>query len=109
MAVTGNKVTHEVGVSGSSDTSPGPDPSAIGAPPDPDQASFPYFSPRRLGASAVADCKMWSVDFRERLPEGDINRPDEAEIARRRRGAAREFDTIGQAVLRLAREVPVSE
>lgn len=83
--------------------------SSQGPPPDPDQAAFPYFSPRRLGASAVADCKMWSVDFRERLPEGDKNRPDEEEIARRRRGAAREFDTLGQTLVRLAREVPLEQ
>jgi hypothetical protein len=33
-------------------------------------ADSPYFSPRRIGASAVLDCDIWGRDFRKRLPEG---------------------------------------
>lgn len=29
------------------------------------QARSPYFTPRRLGATAPHDCSIWSVDYRE--------------------------------------------
>jgi hypothetical protein len=29
------------------------------------QPRSPYFSPRRLGATAPHDCTIWSVDYRE--------------------------------------------
>lgn len=32
----------------------------------------PYFSPRRLGATAPHDCRLWSLDLRDgRIGEGD--------------------------------------
>lgn len=74
--------------------------------PDPDQAAFPYFSPRRLGATGVSDCEIWSTDFRERLPEDDMNRPGQEEIDERRRNAAAEFDSLGQTLVSVARSVP---
>jgi hypothetical protein len=73
--------------------------------PDPGQAAFPYFSPRRLGATAVASCKIWGPDFRERLPKDDANRPTAEEVDARRRKAAAEFDALGKTLIRLTRAV----
>jgi hypothetical protein len=40
--------------------------------PDPIQPRSPYFSPRRLGATAPHDCTIWSVDYREqRQPDSE--------------------------------------
>lgn len=30
-----------------------------------EEARSPYFTPRRLGATAPHDCSIWSVDYRE--------------------------------------------
>jgi hypothetical protein len=31
-------------------------------------ARSPYFTPRRLGATAPHDCEIWRLDFREGMP-----------------------------------------
>lgn len=34
----------------------------------------PYFDPKKLGATAILDCTIWSADWRERLSPEDRER-----------------------------------
>lgn len=49
------------------------------------------------------------VDWRERLPEGDPSRPSKVEINTRRQNASHEFDVLGSALIRFAREIPIDK
>jgi hypothetical protein len=48
-----------------------------------DSARSPYFTPRRLGATAPHDCKIWRLDFREGKPGSAAARVEAGEPIRR--------------------------
>lgn len=66
----------------------------------PDNAIFPDFEPRRLGASGFADGRIWSADFRERV-SGRISSRKKRMLTKRRESAADSFDLLGTALRRI--------